>query len=260
VPFVGETVTHEWPLAEPAAIEAQYQTLKATAGYGTGVASIQTKNSGGRASLVLRMNIDPTGEVTQDVNDKTVVEELYAQDLIRDMAASPYFARAYDAGTEVAAWTTGGNNRSQKGLPLDSEEVAKVREACDLHYSTADITAHNVSGFQWANWSIGMKELRWAYMHGQESYLETSFILRKSSYGVRKSTVLATFTGINTVVTPPTFSTPMNDLIASLPTGEWLKKPPQAENLGKGKWRITEEWVWAEKWSIVYGGTANGID
>ena len=67
-----------------------------------------------------------------------------------------------------------------------------------------------------------------------------------------------TFSSATVVFGTPTFSTPMNDLLSALPSGEWLYKPPQAENLGKGKWRIAQEWHWAEKWSIVYGGTANG--
>ena len=39
----------------------------------------------------------------------------------------------------------------------------------------------------------------------------------------------------------PEFDTEMDDLIRALPDGEWLKKPPQADFLGRGKWRITEE-------------------
>ena len=87
--------------------------------------------------------------------------------------------------------------------------------------------------------------------------MDAAFILRRSQYGVRTSQIKASFTGINTVVTAPTFQSQMDDLIESLPSGEWLYRPPQAEHLGRGRWRITQEWQWAEKWSIVYGGTFN---
>jgi hypothetical protein len=242
IPFVGETIVSEWPLGEPTAVQTEYDLQKATAGYGTSIASIKMKTANGRSMLTVRYNVDATGQFTQEISDKTIVEELYAIDLIRDIAAAPYFALSTNPNY------------------VDSAKVAKVRVACELGYTTDEITANFPSGYQWASWSDGMKRLRWAYMHGQESYYETAFILRKSSFGVRASTVLASFTGINTVVTAPVFSTPMSDLIGTLPTGEWLKKPPQAENLGKGKWRISEEWQWAEKWSVVYGGTGSGLD
>ena len=81
-------------------------------------------------------------------------------------------------------------------------------------------------------------------------------------YGVKTATITASFTGINLVCSAvaghqpiPTFLTEMDTLIAALPTGEWLYRPPQAEHLGKGKWRITLEWNWAVKWSIIYDGT-----
>jgi hypothetical protein len=100
-----------------------------------------------------------------------------------------------------------------------------------------------------------MKELHYHVMHGQESYYETGFVLRRSKNGLITSQIKEAFTGINTVVTAPTFLSEMDNLILALPTGEWLYRPPQAEYIGGGKWRITQEWHWAAKWSKMYGGT-----
>jgi len=106
-----------------------------------------------------------------------------------------------------------------------------------------------------------MKELRYHMAHGVESFYETSFVLRRSLHGVKTSVVKASFTGINAIAaTAPTLTTGMTTLVESLPTGEWLYRPPQAEHMGRGKWRVSQEWQWAEKWSIVYGGTWNGTD
>jgi hypothetical protein len=108
-----------------------------------------------------------------------------------------------------------------------------------------------------------MKKLRGHMVHGNESYYETGYILRRSRYGVRSSAILASFEDVNRVVVLPTFKTQMEMLITKLfPSdrpGEWLKRPTQAGALPKGRWRIDEEWQWAEKWSIVYGGTWTGL-
>lgn len=243
IPGVGEAITESWPAGEPTAMDAKYAALKVSAQNGTSISGVRMESREGKRLIEVRYNTDATGITVDGTGDIQIIEELYAFDLIRDISAAPYFARTVDG---------------DKGLPLSSDSVSKVRLACELGYSTDDITANFASGYQWASWSTGMKELRWHYNHGQDSYFETAFILRRSSYGVRKSRVQASFTGINTVVTAPTMSSSMEDLIAALPSGEWLYKPPQSENLGKGRWRIAQEWHWAEKWSIVYGGTANG--
>jgi hypothetical protein len=110
-----------------------------------------------------------------------------------------------------------------------------------------------------------MKDLRFHMVHGVTTAMKASFVLRRSYYGVRTSQVKASFTGINQVAdgtsgkqVRPVFKSAMDALIAALPTtGEWLYEPPGAEHLGKGRWRITQEWTWAEKWSVMYGGTWN---
>ena len=92
IPFVGETQVHEWPLGEPTAVAAQYNTLKATIGYGTTIAGITTRTAEGRSLLTVRYNTDSTGTEIGGTSDITVVEELVAVDLVRDISAAPYFA------------------------------------------------------------------------------------------------------------------------------------------------------------------------
>jgi hypothetical protein len=255
IPGVGETIIKEWPASDPDLIEAEYQLQKSTIGLNSDVASIATTRDRGRAILTVKYNTDAAG-INVSSGGIPIVEELYALDEIKDIAAAPYFARV--GGTELAAWTTGGNNRAAKNLPLDDDEVVCVRRAVDHAWNEAEITKYATAAtWQWASWTIGMKELRYHYLHGIDAYPETGFILRKSSFGVLSSKVHASFVGKNTVVSLTGFSTQMLDLLLSFPTGEWLYKPPQVENLGKGRWRVAQEWHYAERWSIALGGTFN---
>jgi len=153
------------------------------------------------------------------VRENQDIEELYGIDVIKDIATAPYFDDLTDANI-IAVRTAFENS-----------------EAAD------------------AGWNAKQKNL---YMHlarGSESYFETQFILRVTKHSVLLTAAAASFADINTVVTAPTLSSNMSALVASLPSGEWLKKPPSVENLGKGRWRVVQEYHWAKKWSIIYGGT-----
>ena len=247
----GEVETQEWPLGQSADIDAKYNELKSLADSGGNITNITKKNSQGRSSLIARFARTGTGEIAGDPSEVTTIEELYAVDVLKDAMESPYFSTTADAG---------------KGLPLSDDECAVVRFMAEQNFTTAEIDDyvndpnHAIPiGYLWASWTTGMKELRGHLLRGVNSYFETAFVLRRSKFGVRTSSIKASFTNINRVVTAPTFSTQMNLLIESLPTGEWLYKPPQAENLGKGKWRITQEWQWANQHSVMYGGTFTGV-
>lgn len=242
---VGETETHEWS-GLVSDVEDQYETKKGEAEAGSGIANLVYKNRTGRASLVMRMGRTGIG-IAGIADDVAVVEELYAVDIVRDISAAPY-------------WAT---TSAPKGLPLSDDKIAFIRTVAERSLTSTEITAAAVQAglaaatYAWANWDPGMKELWWAMTHGVSSYYETGLVLRRSEIGLSTSEINASFAGVNTVVTDPEFLSPMDTLIA-LPTGEWLYRPPQAEHLGRGRWRIAQEWHWAEKWSIVYGGTLNG--
>jgi hypothetical protein len=231
IPGIGETETQEWPIGTRGDLQAKYDALvfnSKIGGLATGnMTALSYKNAEGRASLVATFE-KATSENSIDGTNTRIVEELYAIDVVRDVRSAPY-------------WTTAGT-------ALTDDQIADVTDAVDRTLAEADIT-------NWGTWSASQKQLRYHLLHGQDSYFETAFILRQSKHGVITSQVKASFTNINTVVTAPTLSTQMNLLIEALPSGEWIYKPPQAEHLGGGKWRISLEWHWAEKWSKIYGGT-----
>lgn len=222
----GETETKEWG-GIPADILAKYNILKGEAEAGGNIGRIHYRNQEGRARLIVAY-----GRVTAEGrygNTVTTIEELYAVDIIRDIRCAPYFTTA--AATK-----------------LTDDQISAVSKAVSLQQAEAEIPG-------WGAWAASQKQLRYHMLHGMESYPETAFVLRNSLYGVLTSAIKVSFTGINTVVTAPTLSAQMNKLIESLPSGEWLYKSPQCEHLGRGKWRITKEWHWAEKWSKILGGT-----
>jgi hypothetical protein len=228
----GETEAQEWT-GVPADIEAKYQLKKTEAQAGSNISQLETENAQGRARLVVSF-----GRITEDAehgNTVTTIEELYAVDILEDISTHNYFT--VDAGTKIT-----------------DDQAAAVIKACDLKLAEAEIILPTVP-IAWAAWTAAMKQLRYHLNHGCQSLPEQSFVLRRSLYGVQTSKILVSFTGINTVVTAPSMSSSMNKLVGALPTGEWLYKPPQAEHLGQGKWRITQEWHWRQKWSKLLGGT-----
>jgi hypothetical protein len=155
------------------------------------------------------------------VRPNKAIEELYGTDVIKDILTSAYFADLTDA------------------------EVAAVR----AEYEKTGGGVADVS------WNQLQKNLHTHLLRGEESFTLTQFILRVTNFCVRSSQINASFEDCNRVVPGIVLSPDMAALVNSLPTGEWLKKPPQVESLGRGRWRVTYEYHWSEKWSVVYGGT-----
>jgi hypothetical protein len=258
LPGSGETVTHEWPVGTAAEIESLYEVKKTEAEAGNNTQSLSYRTNNGRAALVARFG--RTANANEGYGeDVTIIEELYAVDVIKDISAAPYFAVDLPSNHPLYA------NQNGKGEPVTAEQLAFIRYCVENHLTTGQITSEAQrlelsASLEWENWTTIMKEMRGHFEHGVDSFYETAFVLRRSLHGVRTSNIRASFTGVNTVVSAPVFESPMSTLIAALPSGEWLYRPPQAEHMGRGKWRVSQEWQWAEKWSIVYGGTWNGTD
>lgn len=177
--------------------------------YGTSnLASIGYEANRGRARLMIRY-----------VRENQDIEELYAVDVLRDIALAPYFES------------------------LSNAEVLAVR------------TVFNNQTAEDATWSTLQKTLYKHLIFGVESYIDKQFILRTSTFTSSAREVATDFSALNEVVTVPTLSSNMKRLIASLPAGEWLQGPTSVEHLGRGKWRIENEVQWAKKWSVIYKGT-----
>lgn len=234
----GETRTEEYPWGDRAELDALYEQKKAEALAGSNIAGLTLTSDGSRGRLVVRIGREGGADPLYG-DEVAIVEELYAIDIQKDIWNADYF-------------NAGGT------APLSDNQVAWVRECCDQRWSEDEIDTYGAERSRetyTVDWSAGMKELRYHILHGEEVVLVYGLVLRRSLYGVRSSQIKTTFTGINTVVTTPTFRTEMQDLVDSLPSGEWLKRVPDVEHLGKGRWRVSESWQWAEKWSVVYGGT-----
>jgi hypothetical protein len=254
----GETIVQDWAGDKERVLE-KYADMKATADAGGNIAGLSYQMRQGRATLVARFGRTGGGSEAYG-DDVTVIEELFAVDVLKDICCAPYFAVALAATHPLYA----KQNGATKGLPLSDDQVAFVRDCVDRNLTEFEINAEVAkrelsASYTWTNWSTGMKELRWHLQRGIETFYETGFILRQSLYGVRTSSIKAAFTGLNTVAAAaPEFDSRMDELIEALPSGEWLIKPVQCEHLGRGKWKVSKEWQWAEKWSIVFGGTLNG--
>jgi len=230
----AEIQTYEWPLGAKEDVDSLYNTYTAVASGGGGIASISMRKDKGRGSLIV--SFGPTSAEGDGLSGIQTIEELYSIDILKDIRTAPYFD---DLADEAIAFV--GRVAEDR---LTQVEIDAIVEDEGLS-----------SSLEYGSWLPLMDQLYYHIIHGVDSYYETAFILRRSKSGVRSSFIRGGFTDINRVVTAPTLSVQMNSLIAALPAGEWLKKPTSAEYLGKGRWRVDEEWQWAVKWSVVYGGT-----
>lgn len=128
---------------------------------------------------------------------------------------------------------------------LTATQIAAVRSM----FEQAELTDPAASGF-----AGKQLELYAALCHGDEESPEAGYVLRVTQEVSKRSTVQASYVGVNTVVSPPDTSA-ANSLIGALPTGEWLKQPPIVRMIGRRKWQIAQEYWWALLWHVRYGGT-----
>jgi hypothetical protein len=229
-PDTGEDTIYNWPNGTPENIDAKYEALKGDAG----LRELTTRRAQGRCTLVAKY-ARADDEQPESV---TTIEELYAFDVVRPIEYAPYFTTA--AATKI-----------------DDDDIGWVTRVIEEQWNENEITTQGdaLGKKNWAAWTDSMKELKYHALHGQPDYLETAYGFRRSRYGVRTSQMQASFDDINKKVAAPTFSTSMGAVVASLPKGEWLKRCPSVRHLGRGRWQVEEEFVYATKVSIIYGGT-----
>lgn len=91
-------------------------------------------------------------------------------------------------------------------------------------------------------------------LHGVTELPNSAYVLRSTQITSKRGTLTASYVDVNRVVVPPNTST-ANAIIGALPAGEWLKQAPLVTQARAKSWRITQEWWWAEKWSVALGGT-----
>jgi len=233
----GEQVTSEWTGGTRQDIEELYLQKMAEGEAGANIASLVFQTTNGRAVLKARFGRQGT-EFDGYGEDIGIIEELYEVPILKDVYNHPYFG-------------PGGAGE------LVTDAVAWVRRCADNQWTSTEITtqANALGEAAWSTWTPAMKQLHYHLLHGAPSAITSSFVLRRSLYGVRTSYILTSFDGINTVVPDPSFKSQMDKLVNALPDGEWMKRCPDVEHLGKGRWRCTETWQWAESWSVIYDGT-----
>lgn len=217
-PETGDTKTFQWDGAQ-AEIYAKFQALRSTAPFSKTIASLSYNTRDGRATLIERRIREVDG----------TVEEIYGVDMVRDITVAPYFTTTSPV--------------------LSDTDIIAVRNA--VRDATASYTIP-------ADWLATKKqEMFYLLACGETSYIATGFLYRSTRRAVKTKNVALSYAGINEVDSngPSLSASSLKKIVAALPTGEWLKKSPQAVHIGKGRYDVTQEWHWAEKWSVVYKGS-----
>jgi hypothetical protein len=132
---------------------------------------------------------------------------------------------------------------------LTTAEVAEVRTAIEDGLTNPEGV---VSGGNKAYQLFGHLLL------GYDSYYETAYLFRRTFRTSRSQQVQLAASNPNTVQNLPQLSTTLQNLIDTLPVGEWLKRTVDVRYLGREGWDVSDSYLWAPKWSIVYGGTFTG--
>lgn len=198
-----------------AAVSNLYEQYKAVAGYNPTYDQLSLLYNRGTGTLTV-----------STVQDGTAQYELIGNELSNPIWSHPYFLTSDTPSARLTA-----------------DQIREVRRSWETGTETT------------CPFTDKQKTLYDMMSAGTIEYLVSSYVLRETKIVSKRSTVQASYVGVNTVVTPPSTSS-VNSLIGALPTGEWLKKTPQVRMAGARRWMIETEWWWAVKWSaILYGGT-----
>jgi hypothetical protein len=205
------------------------------------VGSMELRTSRGRGTL--RVNFNRVWEEV-DVQDQSV-QELNSFDVVRPIESAPYFR---EMKTDLIA-----SVRAVYEAQLRPSEVDKAAAAHDADSESVGTWGlRSAAGLAWK--LLGHLRL------GQDSYVETAYEFSKTWRSTSTKDLKIASGSINTVVTLPTLSGVMARLIDELPDGEWLKKPTTVQSAGGGFFSIRVSYLWAPKWSVIYGGTETGLD
>jgi len=159
------------------------------------------------------------------VNDTATggLQELSSVDVIRPWYTAPYFAE------------------------LTTAEIAKCRRAVEDGITDPVGVLAGLKSYQ-----------LFGHMVRGDNYYATAYVFRRTFRTASGKKLALASENINTVVTLPALNATVKNLIATLPSGEWLKRPTSCRYLGREGWDVSDEYLWAPQWSIVYGGTFTG--
>jgi hypothetical protein len=238
-PEFGSQETREFT-GPTASLQALRDTYLQLAGSGVNVGSLELRTSRGRGSLRVDFTrvwseVDPLDQAVQELN---------AFDQVTPIYSAPYF------------------------LELDVDLIAHVRFVFEAQLKPdeedAAATAYDAgagAGSTWGTRAAGGKawQLLGHLKRGQETYTDTVYEFVKTWRTSSTGTLRIASSDANTVQDLPTLSSVMSRLIDSLPDGEWLKKPTVVQSAGNGFFSVRVTYLWAKKWSVVYGGSETGL-
>jgi hypothetical protein len=205
------------------------------------VGSMELRTSRGRGTL--RVNFNRVWEEV-DVQDQSV-QELNSFDVVRPIESAPYFR---EMKTDLIA-----SVRAVYEAQLRPSEVDKAAAAHDADAESVGMWGErSAAGLAWK--LLGHLRL------GQDSYVETAYEFSKTWRSTSTKQLSIASGSINQVVDLPALSGVMARLIDELPDGEWLKKPTTVQSAGGGFFSVRVSYLWAPKWSVIYGGTETGLD
>jgi hypothetical protein len=229
-PKFGAQNTYEYsgPTAELEAIE----TLAARGTFQSeNVSEMELRTSRGRGTLRVTC-----ARIWEEVDtDSQTVQELNAIDVTRSIYVAPYFRTM--------------------SLAL----IASVRKAYENQLTAAEI-AVVASADSWGGAGGLPYQLLGHLRLGMDSYTSTAYEFVKTWRTTSTGQLSIEASNINTVVSLPALSGTMNNLVGSLPAGEWLKRPTTVTSTGGGWFSVRVGYLWAPKWSVIYGGTETGLD
>lgn len=201
-------------------VSALYEAAKNAALNNSLISGLDFVDQNGRGTFTM---LETPSQLDPAISDKGN-QELLAIDVIRPIYASPYF----------------------DGLIYS--QIAEVRKATESGV-TEVVPA----------WAALQKTLFYHIIMGRTKYYETAYVFRKTFRTSSNTALNRVASNVNTVQPLPALSTPMQNLIDSLPEGEWLKRPVQCRYVGKKGFDVSEEYLWSPKWSVVYGGSFTGV-
>jgi hypothetical protein len=207
---------------------------------GGNIASMELRTGRGRGTLRVNfrrvwLELDPFEQAIQELNSFDVVRPIYT---------SPYFRE------------------------IKTDLIASVRDVAEQQLKPTEVdaaaAAHDADPEAVGEWGLRSAEGKaWELLGhlqmGMETYVETAYEFTKTWRTTSTESLRVASSDINTVQELPSLSGVMSRLIDSLPVGEWLKKPTTVQSAGGGYFTVRVAYLWAPKWSVVYGGTEDGL-
>lgn len=227
--------------------------------------TITTRKSGPKESTSALYTTDKTAATTDPTSLITSLN------LVEEKGRGIYTIISVPSESGFSAFGT-GDDGLQEILAIDVvRPIETAKYFADLEYNemAAVMVAYLDKDTEVdVGWNATQKVLFKHLAMGRQSYYETAYVFRRTWRTNSRAQLRASMDGINTVQELPNLSKTLENLIAGLPDGQWLKRPTQVRFLGREGWDVSEEYLWAphdsensEKtgWSVVYeGGTFNG--